>query len=109
MKIETLIPVGGRMQFAPSEIVLLESDINYTRLHFPDGSSVITSTNLGKLEPLFAIHSFYRVHRRFMVNMSYATVKKVGQGLLVKLPNNQEILVSKRKKKPFSSYMKQAV
>jgi DNA-binding LytR/AlgR family response regulator len=109
MNIETLIPVGGRMKFAPSDIVLLESDINYTRLHFSDGTSVITSLNLGKLEPLFALHSFYRVHRRFMINMSYATVRRVRKSLLVRLPNNHEILVAKRKKKSFASYMKQAV
>lgn len=87
------------MRFSPSQIILLESDVNYTRLHFSDGSVVLTSTNLGKLEPRFLAHSFFRINRRFMVNLQYI-VAQYDSTMLV-LANQMEVCLSRRKKDLF--------
>jgi DNA-binding LytR/AlgR family response regulator len=101
METETLVPVGGRMQFSPSEIILLESDINYTRLHFADGTIVLTSTNLGKLESRFSSHNFFRTNRQHMVNLNYVVISQLDSQCYLRLPNDQEICVSRRKKDSF--------
>lgn len=99
MKTEALIHVGGRMKFSPAEIILLESDINYTRLHFSNGTVFVTSTNLGKLEPRFIEHSFFRINRRFMVNLRYV-VAQTHANMLV-LSNQMEVVLSRRKIESF--------
>lgn len=98
MKTETLIHVGGRMRFSPSQIILLESDINYTRLHFSDGSVILTSTNLGKLEPRFEAHAFFRINRQFMVNLRFV---EETQNNTLRLSNQKEMFVSRRKANRF--------
>jgi DNA-binding LytR/AlgR family response regulator len=99
METEKLVPVGGRMNFPPAEIILLESDINYTRLHFSDGSVILTSTNLGKLEPRFEKHSFFRINRQIMVNLQF--VMYITDSTRLTLSNEMEVVLSRRKKNLF--------
>lgn len=99
MKTDTLIHVGGRMRFSPAQIILLESDINYTRLHFSDGSIILTSINLGKLEPRFVEHSFFRINRKFMVNLRYV-IAHTNSNMLI-LSNQMKVNLSRRKKESF--------
>lgn len=100
MKNEDLVHVGGRMKFCPSKIILLESDINYTRLHFSDGSVFITSTNLGKLESRFETFNFFRPNRSFIINLDFiANYEK--ETASIRMENNETVQLSRRRVKQF--------
>ncbi len=101
MKTTSSIHVGGRMKFFPSEIIFLESDINYTRLHLADGRLVIVGTTLGKLETRFASFNFFRTNRSHLVNLAYAVIVQSENVYALKLPNDKEISFSRRKKEQF--------
>lgn len=103
---ETLVPVGGRKKFAPSEIILLESDINYTRLYLSDGSMFLTSTNIGQLERRFASHAFFRVNRTYLVNLSFIEER---QDASLRMSNQMEMHISRRRTQLFYRFLRKTL
>ena len=66
------IEMGARLKFAPNELLILESDINYTNLHLVGGERVIVSYHLGKLQKrLQPFCCFVRPNRYTLVNVQY--------------------------------------
>lgn len=101
MKTETKVNVGSRTMLNPTEIIFLESDINYTKIYLVGGESLIVSTTLGKLEPRFSSFNFFRINRSYMVNLSYAVMIQTKKMYFLRLPNNKEVSISRRKKEQF--------
>ncbi len=98
MKTNTPVEVGGKMKFYPSEIILLESDVNYTRLYLADGRTVIVSITLGRLAQRFASCNFFRTHKSYMVNLQYVAVTHIQHQVTLRMTNDVEVSVSRRKK-----------
>lgn len=101
MKTEPKVWVGSRMQFYPSEIIFLKSDINYTKIFLANGETHLVSTNLGKLEPRFLSFNFFRLNRSFIVNLTHVLVAQKDEQLLVQLPNEKQVCISRRRKEQF--------
>jgi len=57
--------------FRPEEIVRLEAESNYTRIHFADKSRMLTSKVLKTYAPMLEPHGFIRTHRTHLVNRKY--------------------------------------
>jgi DNA-binding LytR/AlgR family response regulator len=89
------IHVGSRTHVPPETIVMIQAEINYSMIFLADGSKVIVSTCLKKLEDRFAIvQSFARVHKSYLVNLDYFKSYNEGQFLL---ENDLTCEVSRRK------------
>jgi two-component system LytT family response regulator len=68
------IPSRGTYRYAElSNIVYLEADSNYTRLHLADGRSLYTSKTLKYWQELINSPSFLRIHSKYVVNTQYIT------------------------------------
>jgi two-component system, LytTR family, response regulator len=92
----TEVHVGSRTHIQPSDIVLVSADISYSYIHLSDGSRIIVSTNIQKLEERFlAFQNMVRVHRSYMINTDYFLNI---QGNKVLLTNDIECTVSRRKR-----------
>lgn len=92
----TEVHVGSRTHIQPSDIVLVSADISYSFIYLSNGKKIIVSTNIQKLEERFlTFQSMVRVHRRFMINTDYFLNL---EGNTVKLINNIECVVSRRKR-----------
>jgi DNA-binding LytR/AlgR family response regulator len=86
----------------------LESDVNYTRLHFSDGSVYITSINIGKLEARFASYNFFRTNRSYVINLDFmANYEK--ETASIRMENNETIQISRRRVKQFINFSNQTV
>jgi len=95
MKTQENIHVGSRTYVPPETIVMIQAEINYSMIFLTDGSKVIVSTCLKKLENRFAIiHSFARVHKSYLVNLDYFKSYNEGHFLL---ENDLTCVVSRRK------------
>lgn len=95
-KNSNLVRVGGHKKFNPSIIVLMEADINYTKVHLNSGKVIYVATNLKKLEERLATNvSFFRSHRSYIINLNH--VSTCGD-VTVELANNKTVLVSRRRK-----------
>jgi DNA-binding LytR/AlgR family response regulator len=94
------IPVGGRQQVNPQEVVLLEANINYTMLHFADGKKMMVATSLKKLANRFKSEAFFRTHKSFLMNLQYV-VGFDEKYNAVMMQNNLRADISRRKRTAF--------
>ena len=91
-----LVRVGGHKKLNPSIIVLMEADINYTKVHLNSGKVIYVATNLKKLEERLATNvDFFRSHRSYIINLNHVSICIEDT---VHLQNNRTVLVSRRKK-----------
>lgn len=91
------IYINKKTQININEVTLLEADVNYTTIHFETGNPVVVATTLKKVEPLLAGHSFFRIHKKFVLNLNYANDSVLTKGTIT-LQNNVVIKVSRRKR-----------
>jgi two-component system LytT family response regulator len=80
------------------DIVYCESDENYTTFHLADGSTIITSRTLKEYEEMLCDAGFFRVHKSYLINMSYITRFEKAEGGSVVLNNAVRVPVSSRKR-----------
>lgn len=96
------------MKFSPSDIMWLDSDSNYTRLHFSDGSVYITSMNIGKIEAQFASYNFFRTNRSYLINLDFMSNYE-KETASIRMENNETIQISRRRVKQFITFSNQAI
>ena len=91
------IAIGGRTTVNPEEVIMLKADINYTIVHYADGTKCVVATTLKRLEARFAPHHFYRTNKSFLVNLN--CIKHFfSHSNSLQMSNNQVVTVSRRKK-----------
>jgi DNA-binding LytR/AlgR family response regulator len=94
---DNLVRVGGHKRFNPSIIVMMEADINYTKVHLNSGKIIYVATNLKKLEERLATNvSFFRSHRSFIINLNHV-INNCGEDT-IELANNRIVSVARRRK-----------
>jgi DNA-binding LytR/AlgR family response regulator len=103
------IPIGSWQKQLPSEIMLLQGDINYTEIHFVDGHKLMVATTLKKLEKRFAFCGiFFRTHKSFLINLNY--IKAYNKDFaddFVEMKNNYRVALSRRRKGAFEERIKE--
>ncbi|MCH5329998.1 MAG: response regulator transcription factor [Alistipes sp.] len=85
-----------------ADIVYIESDSEYVRLHFTDGSSIMTLFRMKKMAVALPSDMFMRVHRSFIVNLKCVTGYARGR---VYLNNNEYVPIGENYKEQFISYV----
>ncbi|WP_337042657.1 LytR/AlgR family response regulator transcription factor [Emticicia sp. 17c] len=88
-----------------NEIVLLEANINYTTIHFDKGRQMVLATTIKKMELLLKEHGFLRIHKKYVLNLSYTDDSLLKSGTFT-LQNNIQIRVSRRKRGELRKKMK---
>lgn len=84
-----------------SSILYFESDGNYTHIHLKGKKKHCSTKAIGIHEPELDEKLFFRVHDKFIVNLSEVTEYEKGRGGNVVLSDGSKIAVSFRKKKAF--------
>lgn len=77
-------------------IVLLQGNINYTKLHLENGRTVLLSHTLKFYESFLKTHGFLRVHRGYLINPDYVK-EYCYDSYIVKMTNGQKANISRRK------------
>ena len=80
------------------EIVRCESDNNYTKFFFQDGSKILVTKTLKSFSDMLKNYQFLRVHQSHLVNIKYvkAFIKSDGGYLILKDKNTVPVSVRKR-------------
>jgi two-component system LytT family response regulator len=91
---------------SPSEIINIEGDGRYTRVHFVSGKVMLIAKNLKEFEDELLPSGFFRVHKSQLINCNH--VKKISNtdGYFVELSNNKSIEISRRRKMEFMEFLK---
>ncbi|RFS17918.1 LytTR family DNA-binding domain-containing protein [Emticicia sp. C21] len=80
-----------------NEILLLEGNINYTIVHLKEKSPLLIALTLKKVESLLKDHGFMRIHKSFLLNMSYADSSLLTNNQILS-QKNIAIKISRRKR-----------
>ncbi|GAB4006073.1 LytTR family transcriptional regulator [Spirosoma sp. KCTC 42546] len=98
---------GCRKKMPMHRIVRLEGEGNYTLFHFADGSQLMVSLTLKKMESRLSPKVFVRPHKKNIINLLYIeALHPEHQQLSVSLVNGDLIEVSRRKASRFIKQVK---
>ncbi len=75
-----------------------ESDGNYTLFCLEDGRKIMASRNLKEYDEMLNDQGFYRIHRSFLINLSFVERFDKTEGGFVVLRNGARIPVASRKR-----------
>ncbi len=100
---DLMLPFWGcRKKMPMHHIVRLEGEGNYTLFHFADGSQLMVSLTLKKMESRLSPKVFVRPHKKNIINLLYLEgIHPDRQQLSVSLVNGDRIEVSRRKASRF--------
>ena len=98
MKREKVINIGGRLKAFPSEIIMLQADINYTKLFFNNGKWKVVAMTLRELESRLAPFDFIRTHQSYLINLAHLAEIQPDNPYLIRMSNDLEASISRRKK-----------
>jgi len=87
-----------------SDIIYIEGDRNYTKIHLYQKPDLFTSKNLGQYEEQLNFLPFYRMHKSYLVNLDYA--QHIESGNIMVLKNGLELQISRNKKDELIRIMK---
>lgn len=98
---------GCRKKMPMHRIVRLEGEGNYTVFHFVDGSQLMVSLTLKKIESRLSPKVFVRPHKKNIINLLYLeSIHPDRQQFSVSLVNGDRVEVSRRKASRFIKQVK---
>lgn len=80
------------------EIIRCESFKNYTEFFLENGNKLLVSKTLKEFDELLSDFGFLRVHQSHLVNINFITSYEKADGGYLRLADDSEVPVSKRKK-----------
>ena len=82
----------------PKDIVLCQSDNNYTFVYFQDRRKKLISKTLKDFEEILLEHDFLRVHQSFLINTHHVVEYLRKDGGYIIMRNDMKVPVARRKK-----------
>jgi two-component system, LytTR family, response regulator len=92
--------ITAKIKINPADVIWIESDVNYSKINFMDGSQLLVSYTLKKVaDSLKNDQSFIRIHKSYLVNKHcISAIRKDKRETYVLLDDRCELLVSRRNK-----------
>lgn len=79
------------------DIMYIEADSNYSVLYLKSEEVIVATKSLKEFEEILQVSSFARIHKSIILNLNYLKNYSNSNGLCVKLNNNTELPVSRRR------------
>ncbi len=93
------LPTMHSYELVPlNNIIVCESNNNYTDVRLNNGQHFLISKTLKQIEDLLDMPPFFRVHNSYLVNLQYAIRYVKGEGGYLVLNNDMTVPVSRSKK-----------
>ena len=87
------------------DIIYLEACGSYTHVYLKDGEKVVVSKPLREFVRVLSSDFFEKIHRSYIINLSYLKTYSRLQGGSVTMENGAELLISRRRLAPFLEKM----
>jgi two-component system LytT family response regulator len=106
-----MLPTGSGMEvFELDEIIRCEADDNYTVIYLKDKKYIMITKNLSNMEIILSDNGFFRVHRKFIINMKYIkNLKKNKKNPTIILSDGAEIPISEHRYHDFVSALERHI
>lgn len=89
-----------------NNIIYLEADSNYSIFHLENGERIVVSKHLKEYEGILDNCGFCRIHKSTIINLLHLTDYSNKNGLVVKLTDNSNHAVSRRRSPEFMDTVK---
>jgi two-component system LytT family response regulator len=84
------------------DIIALEADSNYTKIHLQNGEAVLASKTLGYFDELLDERKvFFRTHKQFIVNLNFIKEYIAGDFSVVVLRNGLQAKLARTRREAF--------
>ena len=88
------------------DIMFCKADGRYTRFYLANGTSCMSSRNIGDYEDRILDEScFFRIHNSYIINMRFVARINKREGISCEMLNGLSIPISKRRQDDFSKFM----
>jgi two-component system LytT family response regulator len=102
LKDKLVIPtLEGFLLTTISSILYCKANGNYTEIVLGENKKIMSSYTLGHFDELLTTHSFFRIHRSYLINLHEIAGYKRGEGGSVVMNNGDELDVSRANKDSF--------
>lgn len=102
----TIPTQDGFEVLAIKDILYCKADDNYTQIFLENKQIKLVSKTLKYFEAILKGSGFARIHKSYLVNVSYIISYKKGKGGTISLANGKELSVSASKKVELLTYFK---
>ncbi|HEY1024806.1 MAG TPA: LytTR family DNA-binding domain-containing protein [Sphingobacteriaceae bacterium] len=90
-----------------SDIMYIEADSNYSALYLKSNEKIVASKPLKDFEEILLTDNFVRIHKSIILNLNYLKNYSTANGFFVRLSNNKELPVSRRRSADFSDKLRE--
>lgn len=95
-----VIPVDDGLIFSEyADIIRFEGETGYTRIHFVNGSSILSAYNIGYYYSVVSKKVFFQVHKSHIINVNH--ISRYFKDGLIELKNHHQVPLSRRKRDEF--------
>ena len=95
------LPVGKEFKVMNArDILYCEADVNYTNIFLANGTKVLVTKTLGKVQEIMNYPFFFRCHKSFLVNLNHIDSYNKTDGF-IRMKNNAEIYLAGRRIEDF--------
>lgn len=98
--------LGGINFLEVDDIVSLQADSNYTVIHLKTMQKMVISKTLKDFEELLDDNMFVRIHKSYIVNITYIKEYSTADGGIVKMADGNQWSISRRQLDYFLEKMK---
>lgn len=100
------IPSTKKIDFIKiDEILYFESDGRYTIIHLLDKTTFFVSKNIGEYDKILAPKYFFRIHKKYLINLKYIVNINNSDGSSCELIGSLMLPVAKRRKESLVSFL----
>lgn len=100
-----VVPTQHGLEFLKIEdIVHLEGDSGYTKIHVLNKKTILSSHNIGYFSKLLKGQTFYLIHKSHLINMLHLE-QYLNEGYVI-LTNNSKLPISRNKRQEFIQIIK---
>lgn len=96
----------GLLFVEPEKIIFIEADGRYSKIFLEDHDTVLVSKNLGEIEELLNMETFFRAHHSSIVNIKHVTELNSKDGGYLVMTGGSKVLLARRKKDDFLKLFK---
>ena len=100
------IPSTKKIDFIKiDDILYFESDGRYTIIYLIDQTTFFVSKNIGEYDKILAPKYFFRIHKKYLINIKYIININNADGTNCELVGNIVLPVAKRRKEDLVSFL----
>ena len=100
------IPSTKKIDFIKTDDILyFESDGRYTIIYLTNDTTVYVSKNIGEYEKILVSKSFFRIHKKYLINLKYIININNSDGSNCELLGDVTLPVAKRRKEDLMSFL----